>query len=296
MFNRNCWSCNICQKKKKIFKWSPIWHPKPQKIYTSILLATATHLKRQEQNHLFISWMCCENKFLQVTFDQEKEKVFSTSQSKFVTHVQEHSPILTPSKPSGTPSQKHLLHSSYFPQALTQCPIKRTLHRSADVAALVQWSSLFCRAAVDAQPLYHSLQPPHTVRGSLDYDCLMVSAKAGWEGRRQSISTGHHNPHSQVTSPPAQGSLLLSALPQKCPICVTWVMGWAAASPPSPELERGYTTKAQEEPRVPQSTSEWSGYFSQLMSNSIPSDIKFQWQHHSSKLKAESWKVIAGQN
>lgn len=66
VFNRNCWSCNSCQKKS--FKWSQIWHLKLQKIFTSILLATATNLKRQEQNHLLISWMCCENKFLHATF------------------------------------------------------------------------------------------------------------------------------------------------------------------------------------------------------------------------------------
>lgn len=56
---------------------------------------------------------------------------------------------------------------------MKQCPIKRALQRSADVAAFVQCSSLFCRAAVDAQPLCHSLQPPHTVRGSLDYNGLI---------------------------------------------------------------------------------------------------------------------------
>lgn len=168
VFNRNCRSCH-----KKSFKWSQIWHPKPQKIFTSILLATATNLKRQEQNHLLISWMCCENKFLQATFFQEKDKFFSASQSKFVTSLQKHFPVLTPSKPSGFPSQRHLLHSSYFPQAMKQCPIKRVLHRSADVAALVQCSSLFCRAAVDAQPLCQSLQPPHSVRGSLDNDGLI---------------------------------------------------------------------------------------------------------------------------
>lgn len=64
VFNRNGWSCNICQKKKKKLQVVTDWHPKPQKIFTSILLAIATHLKRQEQNYLLISWMCCENKFL----------------------------------------------------------------------------------------------------------------------------------------------------------------------------------------------------------------------------------------
>lgn len=29
--------------------------------------------------------------------------------------------------------QRHLLHSSNFPQAMKQCPIKRALHRSADM-------------------------------------------------------------------------------------------------------------------------------------------------------------------
>lgn len=257
VFNRNCWSCNTCKKKKK--KYLQVVTDLASKTSENFhfnFTCQATHLKRQEQNHLFISWMCCENKFLQVNFCSGERKGFLCITVK-ICH----------SRPEAFPypqTLQSLWHS--FPEAsppfLLFSPSTEAVPNKKDFAQVCRrgstcavLQSLLQGCSGCTAPLPFPAASTHCERIS---GLWLLNSFCKSRLRRKDTIYQHRASQPTLTGHLTSSPRLFAALcsPSKMPNLCHMVMGWTAASPPSPELERGYTTKAQEEPRVPQSTSD----------------------------------------
>lgn len=110
----------VKKKKKKQLQVVAVSAPKNSENVHFYLLAAATDLKSQEQNHLVISQRCCENKFLQVVFSgARKDCLLATVK---IHHFSPGSilvpPLPNPLRPSGSSALEHFLHPFYLPQEM----------------------------------------------------------------------------------------------------------------------------------------------------------------------------------